>query len=242
MPRPVLTIQHEVDCPPANVSQWAAAADVELEVLRPFDGDDLPANLRAHCALVVLGGSMGAYDSGHHPWLELTQRLIADAVLRDVPMLGICLGHQLTTVALGGVVALRTPRPAAGVVQMSATDRLADDPVFHGLPTRAPTIAFNHDVVQTLPAGAIVLGSDPDGFPHLVRYGEHAWGTQFHPEVTVPVFESWTAKVAHEGGPAGLARVTAHVRQALPSIDELWRPAMIRFFDLVTRHEATAAT
>ena len=47
---------------------------------------------------------MGACDDAVAPWLAPTRALIADAVARGVPTLGVCLGHQLAAVALGGTV------------------------------------------------------------------------------------------------------------------------------------------
>ena len=48
-----------------------------------------------------------------HPWLPPTKALVRDAVERRTPTLGICLGHQLVAVALGGELGPQPARPAA---------------------------------------------------------------------------------------------------------------------------------
>ena len=89
----VLVVQHQDDCPPALVGDWLTEAGADLDVRRPYAGDALPTDLTGHHAFVVLGGSMGAHDDDAHPWLSATKELIRDAVSRETPTLGICLGH-----------------------------------------------------------------------------------------------------------------------------------------------------
>ncbi|GAB96050.1 hypothetical protein KILIM_031_00220 [Kineosphaera limosa NBRC 100340] len=179
----------------------------------------------------MLGGTMGAYDAGHYPWLLPTQRLIAEAVVQETPFLGLCLGHQLAAVALGGSVTLRPQGPSRGLVPMTGTEQLADDPLFRGMPRQGPTVAFNADVVDTLPRGAVVLGRDPFGHPHLVRYAPRAWGAQFHPEVTSAMFAAWARmKAVSEAEAEEAAAMITEVSTALPRIDTLWQTTMRSFF------------
>ena len=158
---------------------------------RPYAGDPLPDALCDHAALVVLGGAMGAYDTSRHSWLDPTQRLIAEALALEVPFLGLCLGHQLAAVALGGGVSLRPEGPGSGVAPVTPTSELTDDPVFAALPANSVTIEWNNDIVSELPTGAVVLSRDEADHPQIVRYGRLAWGVQCHPEVTAAVFDSW---------------------------------------------------
>ena len=111
----LLVVQHEPDAPVAWLGEWWAELGLELDVVRGDLGQpvverwrDLPV---APDGLVVLGGAMGACDDAVAPWLAPTRALIADAVARGVPTLGVCLGHQLAAVALGGTVRA-TPRAA----------------------------------------------------------------------------------------------------------------------------------
>jgi GMP synthase (glutamine-hydrolysing) len=62
---PVLVVQHEDACPPAWLGEWLTAGGLTLDVRRPYAGEALPESMSAHSGLVVLGGSMGAYDEDH---------------------------------------------------------------------------------------------------------------------------------------------------------------------------------
>ena len=108
----LLVVQHEPDAPVAWLGEWWAELGLDLDVVRGDLGQpvverwhDLPV---APDGLVVLGGAMGACDDAVAPWLAPTRALIADAVARQVPTLGVCLGHQLAAVALGGTVGIGT--------------------------------------------------------------------------------------------------------------------------------------
>ena len=136
----VLVVQHQDDCPPALVGEWLVEAGCELDVRRPYAGDDLPDDLarprRAPRPRRVDGR---ATTTTAHPWLAATKALVRDAAQRRTPTLGICLGHQLVAVALGGEVG-RNPRgQQLGLLPMGWTDAAARRrPDGHG-PGRRPT-------------------------------------------------------------------------------------------------------
>jgi GMP synthase (glutamine-hydrolysing) len=100
----ILVVQHEDQCPPAWFGRWLGEAGCDLDVRRPYAGSPLPDDLARHDAVLVLGGHMGAYDDQEFPWLTQVKVLVREAVTTAVPTFGICLGHQLITVALGGAV------------------------------------------------------------------------------------------------------------------------------------------
>ena len=54
----VLVIEHEDDAPAAWFGRWLSEAGAELDVRRPYLGQDLPTDLGDHDALLVLGGDM----------------------------------------------------------------------------------------------------------------------------------------------------------------------------------------
>src|SRR5690625_7815279 len=73
---------------------------------------------------------MSAYDDERAPWLPATRDLLAETVAAGVPVLGICLGHQLLAAATGGEVTVAAPAgPEAGVVEVGWRPAAADDPL-----------------------------------------------------------------------------------------------------------------
>lgn len=188
----VLVIQHEDNCPTGWFGDWLTAAGLELDVLEAHQGRAIPAALVDHAGVLVLGGEMGAYDDATTRWLAPTRALIATTVAGGSPFLGICLGHQLAAVALGGTVQRNPHGQGTGLTPYTPAHAAATDPLFGSLPAGLPAVQWNNDVVSTLPRGATRLASSPDGTVQAARYGPLAWGVQFHPEATPSIFRSWT--------------------------------------------------
>src|SRR5437763_13742015 len=94
----LLVVQHQDD---GGLGRLAApfAAATELDLRRPDRGEPLPEDLDGVHGVVVLGGSMAAWEDEVAPWLPQTRRLLAFGVETGVPVLGICLGAQLLALA-----------------------------------------------------------------------------------------------------------------------------------------------
>ena len=237
-----LVIQHEDDCPPEWFGQWWAEIGVSVDVLAGHRGDPVPASLSDHDALVVLGGEMGANDDAGHAWLTPTKALIRDTVARDRPFLGICLGHQLGAVALGGEVRVNPTGHAVGLTPVTRTEAGRADPLLGPVVDGTEVIQWNNDVVIRLPEVATRLATAPDGSVQAARFGRWAWGVQFHPETSPTQFRSWTidkpsATAPREDG-IDVAVVSAAIEAAEVRLRADWRPLAERFAALARRAAA----
>jgi GMP synthase (glutamine-hydrolysing) len=154
------------------------------------DGDALPDDLDAVAGLIVMGGAMSAVDPQAHPWMPPELDLLRRAVAADVPVLGVCLGAQLLGSALGGEVAARAV-PQVGFVPLHQSPEVSNDELFAGWPDGAPALFVHEDEVRTLPPGAVAMLLGSEGVAAW-RVG-HAWGVQFHPEVTPAQLTSWVS-------------------------------------------------
>lgn len=215
----VLVVQHEDGCPPARLGTWLSDAGVTLDVRRPYAGDDLPPDLSAHDALVVLGGEMGADDDADHPWLAPTKELVRAAARDGVPTLGICLGHQLVAVALGGRVARNPHGRQIGVLDVGWSSDAATDPLLGSLATPRRAMQWNEDLVVEPPAGAVLLAATDRGEIQAMRFAPTVWGVQWHPEATTEMVRDWAT---HDPGPRADAGVAA-VEQAQVELESSWR-------------------
>lgn len=195
VPAPLLIVQHEDSCPPGWLGEEWLTLGRSLDVRTPYRasgrGTELPYDLSHHSALVVLGGEMGAHDDAQHGWLAPTKALLRRAVAGGLPTLGVCLGHQLLAVALGGRSEPNPTGTAAGRTPLSLTDAGRADPLLHDLDAR-PVVQLNGDVVTSTPDGTEVLAHAPDGTIQAARFGPLAWGVQFHPEAAPDIFDRWT--------------------------------------------------
>ena len=232
--RAALVVQHAATCPPARLGRWLAEDGFTLDVRRPDQGQPLPTHLDRHAALVVLGGEMNAYDDGPYPWLPQTRALLAEAVRRERPTLGVCLGHQLLAVGTGGRVEPSASGPQLGLHPVDRTPAAAADPLLGELPADAAAVHWNEDLVTRLPDGAVELARTPAG-AQAYRLGAAAWGVQFHPEADATVLRAWAAADVAAGrlAPERAARLLAEVAAADRGVQATWRAWARRFTQLL---------
>ena len=206
------------------MGEWLTEAGLVVDVRRPYAGDALPRDLRGHAGMVVLGGEMGAYDDAAHPWLTEVKDLCRTAVATGTPVLGICLGHQLLAVALGGEVARGPHGQQIGVLEVGWTGEAYVDPLLAPVAALddAPAVQWNNDVVTRLPDGATALARTPRGELQAARFGSAAWGVQWHPEAGVDIIRPWAVHDRDDAVARGVA-VDAYVEDGAAAGDWLRR-------------------
>lgn len=241
MPR-VAVVQHQESCPPALFGEWLGAAGLELDVVRPYAGDPLP-DLASYDAVLVLGGSMSANDDDTVPWLGPLKEQLRVLTRRGVPVLGICLGHQLLGAALGGTVVPNPGGQTVGIQPVGWVAGSGPDPLFGEHPVTARGIHWNGDIVSRLPDAARVLSRAPDGSAQVVRFGERAWGIQAHPEADVDVVRRWAEKDREVHQRLGIDQAGAleEIAAAREELAGLWRPVASRFAALADSTASRAA-
>lgn len=228
----VLVVEHDIYCPPALLGEWLVGAGCELDVRRPYSGAELPP-LAAYDGLLVLGGPMDAGDD-RHPWLEPTRQLVRDAADRRLPALGVCLGHQLCALALGGEVGRSPLGQQVGLLDVAWTDAATTDELVGGLVAPRRGVHWNDDLVTALPPGAVPLAVTPEGELQAARFAPTLWGVQWHPEVDGAVIRRWAEEDAerHLQGGIDQGRVLADIDAARDELERAWRPLAEAFTDL----------
>ncbi|MCB1606664.1 MAG: gamma-glutamyl-gamma-aminobutyrate hydrolase family protein [Xanthomonadales bacterium] len=164
--------------------------------------------------LIVLGGPMNVDESDRRPHLRTELKVIEAALKADKPVLGICLGAQLLAHVLGAPIR-RLQTPEIGWYRLEPTEHAASDPIMH--PMAEPTHVFQwHSYGFDLPSGAQRLASTAQWPDQAFRYGERAYGMQFHLEMDAPLINRWlsTPEYWHELAQVGMDPEAQPIRSA----------------------------
>ena len=157
----------------------AGLAPDEAVVVNVEAGDALPP--RAGFAGVIVTGS-AAMVTDRHDWSERSAAWLRDAAHEGMSLLGICYGHQLLAHALGGEVCDNPAGRESGTVHIDLHPQAGEDPLFSALPARFLAHATHVQTVARPPREATVLARSEQDACHAFRWGDRAWGVQFHPE------------------------------------------------------------
>ncbi|AEV82466.1 glutamine amidotransferase [Actinoplanes sp. SE50] len=233
--RTALVIENDPTDDLRRLGEWLTEAGLELTVLRPHAGDDLPETLDDFAALIVLGGDQSAYPDAAGapgaPWFPALEGLFRKAVRNRVPTLGVCLGGQLLASAHGGLVERSPAGPEIGPGLVGKRDAADTDPLFQWVPLLPDVIQWHRDEITELPLSATLLAAS-SRYPHQAfRIGDRAWGLQFHIECDAAMMADWVrlgAADLDELGYDGEAVVHA-VAGILPDVEEVWQPFAARF-------------
>jgi len=139
--------------------------------------------------IVFLGGPMNVYEEDRYPFLKEEDLFIKEAIQRGKSILGICLGAQLIAKALGAKV-FKSPVKEIGWYDVSLTRIGSIDPFFSRLPKTFSVFQWHEDTFEIPKSGKLIATSDFVAH-QAFRYGENAYGLQFHLEVTAEMIGEW---------------------------------------------------
>lgn len=155
---------------------------------------------------VVLTGSH-AMVSERTPWSERVAAWLQLGVQAEVPILGICYGHQLLAHAMGGTVGYHPHGIELGSHSIDLHAPAQQDPLFAGLPAHFVAQLVHSQSALALPDGAVVLASNRHEAHQAFRIGRSAWGVQFHPEFSATAMQAYVQKLAPDSDHAAAIAV-----------------------------------
>ena len=184
---PVLIVLHQESSTPGRVGNALRALGYPLDLRRPRFGDPLPETLDRHSGAVIFGGPMSANDPDDFVRREIDW--IGVPLREQRPFLGICLGAQMLAKQLGARVAPH-PEGRSQIGYYPIRPTAAGHAACPGWPDH---VYHWHQEGFELPAGAELLAEGSD-FPVEAIQAGHAFGFQFHPDVTYAMMHRWTTR------------------------------------------------
>jgi GMP synthase (glutamine-hydrolysing) len=163
-------------------SHYTRSKGQEFEILF-HDGVSKPIpDLEGLAGVIIMGSLSMATEKAE--WMLKLSTQIVELAEKEIPLLGICFGHQLIAQALGGEVGYNPKGLEIGTHEIITLDSAKRDPLFANLPTRFLAHTVHFQSVLTLPPNAVLLAHNDIEAHHAFRVGKCVWGVQFHPEFT----------------------------------------------------------
>jgi GMP synthase-like glutamine amidotransferase len=185
---PVLILQFMADDGPAYLGTWLRQRGVPADVRHAEGGTPFPQRIDGYRALALLGGGMSVNDG--HAYLRDAERLIGEAMARDIPVLGHCLGGQLMARTLGAKVG---PSPAPEIGWQRIERAQTPECLAWFGPEAAHHVFHWHYEAFDLPSGAAPLATSPACRHQAFALGPHV-ALQFHVEVDAAKVRLWLSQ------------------------------------------------
>ncbi len=170
--------------------------------VRVYEDEPIP-DLVGYDALILSGGEHSP-EEFEAPFFQKERDRVLLAVDEGVPILGVCLGHQLLAHWLGGKV--ERGQWEVGWYEVTLTPAGLNDPLFGGISPQFYAFLWHRDQISQLPAGASNLASSELCPFQVFRYGDlPVWGVQFNPQFDPALAEgvlrsaSWLSNVGIDG-------------------------------------------
>lgn len=161
---------------------------LDISVVNVAAGES-PGHPEEWDGIVVTGSPAMVTD--REEWSELTGAWLAQAVDQQIPLLGVCYGHQLLAHALGGDVGYHPRGRESGTYTVECLAAAETDPLFTRLPANFKAQLTHRQSILTLPEGAVLLARNSFEPHQAFRVGPCAWGVQFHPEFSDEVMAAY---------------------------------------------------
>ena len=197
---------------------------------------DAEPSIEKYNGLIVLGGNMAVYEADLYRHIQVESRLIEKALHKNIPVLGICLGAQLLAHVLGSPVR-KSPEREMGWLNVHLTEAGRSDKLFEHFSNTERLFQMHGDSFA-VPKTALHLAYSQVCPGQAFRYGEKAYGLQFHLEVDQGMISRWLKSAANRadieaaGGADFVAQVEADSHAFLQRSLAISRQTFARFLEI----------
>jgi GMP synthase-like glutamine amidotransferase len=183
--KPVGIFRHARSEGPGYFATYLERRSIAWQLIALDEGAAVPRDPRRFSGLVFMGGPMSVNDD--LAWIIPLLELVREAVRKDVPLLGHCLGAQLMSKAFGGAVRAN-PVKEIGWGEVRVADNALAREWFGELPSFE---SFHwHGETFSIPPGATRLLENAHCANQAFALGKHL-GLQCHVEMTEELVRDW---------------------------------------------------
>ncbi len=157
---------------------------------------DARPDIDGYDALIVLGGPQNVGEEKKYPHLDIEKQVILEAIKRNIPVLGICLGAQLIASAMGASVH-KAEHKEVGWCELQATEAGRSDPLISAFQSTEKIFQW-HSYTFELPKASELLVQGDQIKNQAFRFNENVYGFQFHLEASLPLIQRWLKLPSHQ--------------------------------------------
>lgn len=182
----------EISSKMGDFDEWIVKSmnlDMErVDVINIHNGQQLPKDI-SYRGVIITGSHTMVTEK--FTWIDELENWIREVVKKEIPLLGICFGHQLIAKSFGGIVEFHPLGIQIGSVNINLTPEAKSDPLLGFLPQSFSAYIAHTQTVISLPENAVRLANGNNVANYAFSIGQNCWGLQFHPEFSDVIIKSY---------------------------------------------------
>ena len=159
-----------------------------VKIIDILNNEKLP-NIYSAKGFIITGSH--AMVTQELTWSLELESYIKKIASKNIPVLGICYGHQLIAKALGGISGYNKNGKEIGTTRKKKLHTSKNDPILKNIPLQFNAHETHYQSVLKLPHKAIILANNRHESHQAVRFKKYVWGVQFHPEFDTRIMKEY---------------------------------------------------
>ncbi|MBO1358508.1 type 1 glutamine amidotransferase [Acetobacter sacchari] len=187
---------------PGRLDQFFERQNLSVDVFWAFN-NELPDSLDEYEGIFLSGSPHGAYED--IPFIHREHDLIREGAARNIPMLGLCFGHQILASALcGREQVFRRESCEVGYKWLDVHAPAERDLLCGGFNKTTHMFVWHNDEVRAGHPDMQIIASSDVCPNHIWRFRDRPiWGVQGHPEIPMADAREWfegvRSRLEHDG-------------------------------------------